>query len=225
MKIFNVKIVAFALAFGLMAPAITLAQSANASGTITVSVSDQDGKSMTGSWFLYQGVSDAGLLIRNGSVGESFQIAPGNYFLKTQSVAGYNSGMVTTSNPQSLTDGGHVRFRISYEAKPVEGDNFINRYDAEAVAIAQIAAERAKQNTVSTAHGFKSTDGTEVASAPQAPTTIVSNTANSNTTPVAQASAPTGGTVMQLAQTGPGLLWALMAAMGTSLALVRVRKA
>lgn len=216
---------AFMLVFGFLTPFAALAQDATASGTITISVTDQDGKSIAGNWFLYQGISDTGLLIRNGSIGESFSIAPGNYFLQTQSVAGYNSGTVTTANPQTLADGGHLRFRISYEAKPVTGDNFINRYDAEAAAIAKVAAERATQNTVSTAHGFKSTDDVQVATTQTTPVVTTSDAAAQPSTAPVSASANTPAPVMQLAQTGPGLLWALIAAMSASLAFVHVRKA
>lgn len=83
-------------------------------GTIVVTVVDQNDREISGLWFLHQGTTKSGAVIRNGSFGETFREANGNYFLTAEPKRGYERFEITSENPQTLIPKGTIAFTLVY---------------------------------------------------------------------------------------------------------------
>lgn len=96
------------------APLRTLAADPTDQGKITIEVSDPNGKALIGDWYLHQGSTDLGFVVRNGSKGEVFNASAGTYFLEVRNLKAYPFRKVLTANPQTLEIGGTLRFGVRY---------------------------------------------------------------------------------------------------------------
>lgn len=82
-------------------------------GTIVVNVTNQAGELVVGNWYLHQG-GISGLVPRNGSSGETFQIKSGVYYLEAQPATYYKARSIDGDNPKTLSAGGTVTFHVIY---------------------------------------------------------------------------------------------------------------
>jgi len=83
-------------------------------GTITIDVIDQDGNEIGGAWFLHQGSGDQGLIVRNGTKGETFKKNNGFYFIRAHNIKNYEARVIKGENPQNLFAGETVHFTVQY---------------------------------------------------------------------------------------------------------------
>ena len=93
-------------------------------GTITINVYDENNKPYMGNWYLHQGTNEKGLVLRNGSSGETFSFKEGTYFLrvyKKDSTHPYN--VIYSNNPQTLTADETITFNVQYFKTQEEMNN------------------------------------------------------------------------------------------------------
>ncbi|MFH0837679.1 MAG: hypothetical protein V1880_00215 [Patescibacteria group bacterium] len=88
-------------------------------GYIAIEVVDQDGHDIAGNWYLYQGTGDEGLVVRNGTWGETFTMPYGTYYLKGEVRAGYSSFAVVSENAQTILPHYTITYRLAYTAEVV----------------------------------------------------------------------------------------------------------
>lgn len=99
----------FALGF------LPLASGAAMEGTITVSVQNEDEDGFSGDWYLHQGTTISGMLIRNGSSSETFDVDTGTYYLEVRGVPNDRPYYYLHSeNPQTVDEGETVIFNVQY---------------------------------------------------------------------------------------------------------------
>ncbi|MBU0577834.1 hypothetical protein KJ742_05195 [Patescibacteria group bacterium] len=119
MSLFKKASIAFLSLFILsFIPFVTFAEEDPSLGTITINTRNQEGEAITGNWYLHQGGTINGSVIRNGLSGETFQVDPGSYYLEARKATGiydfYDVYQITTENPQSVVAGGITTFNITY---------------------------------------------------------------------------------------------------------------
>jgi hypothetical protein len=82
-------------------------------GTIIINVTNQAGELVVGNWYLHMG-GISGAIPRNGSSGETFQIKSGIYYLEAQPTTYYKARSIDGDNPKTLPAGGTVTFHVIY---------------------------------------------------------------------------------------------------------------
>lgn len=203
-----------------------MADAASTQGKVIINVLDENNKPYSGNWYLHQGITDNGLLVRNGSSGETFTVQEGIYFLtvyKKDYFRPYH--VIYSTNPQTLTANETITFNVQYFKTEEEMAN------AEAPSVTETATE--DTSTVSTPDTSSSDTGTvttedsedsettisdadtDEPETPQSPTysrTYMGPRVTSRNLPTSETSAPTGSgssasgisvnQAHQLAQTG-----------------------
>jgi hypothetical protein len=99
----------------LILPAGTHAADQSNSGKIIINVRDENNNPYVGNWFLYNGSTNKGMMVRNGSGGETFNFDPGIYFIEAQpkeTIRPYR--LIRSDNPQALATGETITFDIQY---------------------------------------------------------------------------------------------------------------
>jgi len=95
-------------------PMQSLAAEPTDMGKITVDVRDENGVKMIGDWYLHQGTTDQGLVLRNGTKGEEFNFTAGVYFIEVRNLKLYPFYKVFSGNPQTLKIGGAITYTVQY---------------------------------------------------------------------------------------------------------------
>lgn len=107
------------LAIAFLMPVNTFA-SGHDRGTITINVYDEQFEEIRGQWFLHRGPNDDGLLMRNGTGSETFQIEDGIYYLKVLRIFNDNFEvdhpfyLINSENSQFLEVNETIRFDVQY---------------------------------------------------------------------------------------------------------------
>ncbi|MCK5601692.1 hypothetical protein KAR91_07485 [Candidatus Pacearchaeota archaeon] len=84
-------------------------------GEMQINIYDQDGQPFSGTWYLHQGPNDDGLTIRNGSLGETFQLNEGYYTLVAHGKTyQYPYVVIHSDNPQEVITGQTAVFNVQY---------------------------------------------------------------------------------------------------------------
>ncbi len=106
----------FALLIATLLPLTSLAVDIEKEkGTVTINVYDENNQKFSGNWFLHQGTSTKGRIVRNGTSGETFDIDDGNYYLEAQRKnSRYNYYIIYSNNPQTLEIDGEITYKIQY---------------------------------------------------------------------------------------------------------------
>jgi hypothetical protein len=102
------------LLLATFAPMRALAADPTDLGKITIEVSDQNGTSLSGDWYLHSGKTEANDTVRNGSKGEVFDFPAGTYFLEVRNLKLYPFYKIFTANPQTLNVGDGIQFDVQY---------------------------------------------------------------------------------------------------------------
>lgn len=110
------KKLSIALAAGLFAMLVPVAAMAESpQGTVTVSIQDAAGQAFSGDWYLHQGTTINGFLVRNGSAGETFDVNVGNYFLEVRGLAGdHPYYTIYSDNPQTVEENQSITYNVQY---------------------------------------------------------------------------------------------------------------
>ncbi len=96
-------------------PLSALAQQSNENGTVKIIITDENRNPFSGNWFLHQGTSIKGHLVRNGSSGEEFSMPAGHYYLEAQRKSSrYPLVWLKSVNPQTLEAGKTLRWELQY---------------------------------------------------------------------------------------------------------------
>jgi len=96
-------------------PASAFTAEVNNQGTIIINVYDENNKPYIGNWYLYQGTTNSGQLVRNGSSGEKFSFPAGVYFLEVlKKEIRYPYHMIRSDNPQTLIAGQTITYYAQY---------------------------------------------------------------------------------------------------------------
>lgn len=115
---FKSKITSILIATLILMP-LGMAFAAAPQGNITIKVTDQNEQEFAGSWFLYQGTDDKGLVRRNGAKGETFNMDAGNYFITLNPKnPDYQYYLVKSENPQRLYENQSINFEVQYFRTP-----------------------------------------------------------------------------------------------------------
>jgi len=110
----------------LMAPVAFALDVAPDTGTVIVKVMDSQGQNVGGNWYLYQGRGDKGLILRNGTKGETFFMPVGYYFFVAQRAPGkYDTRRLLSTNPQELKLGETITFEAQYFTTQAEMDAYL----------------------------------------------------------------------------------------------------
>ncbi|MBN1258839.1 hypothetical protein JXA05_03725 [Candidatus Peregrinibacteria bacterium] len=134
------------LVVSLAAPiALALEQPAG-TGTVTVKVTDENGVDMNGKWYLHQGTGNQGLMLRNGTKGETFFMPAGYYFLDTWRLPKYEGRRILGANPQLVDVGSAIEYVLQYFKTQADMDAVITAEQAvaetaEIPAMAEISSE------------------------------------------------------------------------------------
>ncbi len=92
-----------------------LSHAQSSTGKMQVNVYDQDNQPFSGTWYLHQGPNEKGLTIRNGSLGETFQLNEGYYTLVAHGKTyQYPYVVIHSDNPQRVIAGETAVFNIQY---------------------------------------------------------------------------------------------------------------
>lgn len=111
---------ALLLALLMVLPFIGLAADPESNeGTFKIDVIDRYGHSTVGNWYLHQGGSN-GLVLRNGSSSEEFNMDAGNYFLEVRLTKDYKAYDLEIEPFQSLSVGETVTYTLRYYADEEE---------------------------------------------------------------------------------------------------------
>lgn len=84
-------------------------------GTVIISIQDENGEAFSGDWYLHQGTTINGFVVRNGSAGEVFQADFGSYFLEVRNLLGdHPYHLLYSDNPQFLSENETITFNVQY---------------------------------------------------------------------------------------------------------------
>jgi len=107
-------------------------------GTVAVNVADGSGNAISGNWYLHQ-FNINGIVPRNGSSSEVFQINPSTYYLEARLAGSYGAYWLKSTNPQPVSAGQTITFDLVYyatqEAKE-QAQEFAQMQASEAAALA-----------------------------------------------------------------------------------------
>ena len=88
---------------------------AASTSTVIISVQDQSNLALSGNWYLHQGTTLNGALIRNGSSGEIFEVDSGSYFLEVRNLLGsYPYYLLHSDNPLFVDEDATITFNVQY---------------------------------------------------------------------------------------------------------------
>ena len=207
----------FLTAVLLMAPVAFAFDAAPDTGTVTVKVTDSNGANVGGNWYLYQGVGNQGLMLRNGTKGETFSIPYGFYFLVAQRVFGkLDARRILSANPQELKAGETATFAVQY---------FKTQADMDATAVPPATEETVAEETVPAEPQPVVTEEPAADTTPTPPTAPPHQTIDAHyvfarpfemapvtltTPPPAEETAPATPVVYELAATGPASTFFLL---------------
>lgn len=94
---------------------VPLGTFAESTSTVIISVQDQDNLALSGDWYLHQGTTINGFLVRNGSAGETFQVDSGSYFLEVRNLMGsYPYYLLHSDNPQFVEEDAMITYNVQY---------------------------------------------------------------------------------------------------------------
>ncbi len=94
---------------------IPLGTFAESTSTVIISVQDQDNLALSGDWYLHQGTTINGFLVRNGSAGETFQVDSGSYFLEVRNlISSHPYYLLHSDNPQFVEEDATITFNVQY---------------------------------------------------------------------------------------------------------------
>jgi hypothetical protein len=108
------KIILIAILFLILPNASKAADEINL-GKIIVNIHDENNNAYVGNWFLHNGITANGTVVRNGSSGETFNLEAGTYFIEAQksdNIRPYR--LIRSDNPQTVTAGETITFDIQY---------------------------------------------------------------------------------------------------------------
>lgn len=84
-------------------------------GTININLYDQNYEDFIGNWYLHQGTTIKGRLIRNSISDETFDIENGVYFLEVRKIwKTHPFYLVHSDNPQTLEAEGEITYNVQY---------------------------------------------------------------------------------------------------------------
>ena len=84
-------------------------------GTININLYDQNYDDFRGDWYLHQGTTIMGRVVRNGTSDETFDIENSVYFLEIRKIwETHPFYLVHSDNPQTLEAGGNITFNVQY---------------------------------------------------------------------------------------------------------------
>ena len=85
-------------------------------GTIVINVYDENGDEFAGNWYLHQGINERGMVVRNGSNGETFLFSDGTYYLRAHGKTDAPYPLIHSDNPQALEIGETITYNVQYFA-------------------------------------------------------------------------------------------------------------
>lgn len=83
-------------------------------GTIVITLKDAKGENVKGDWYLHQGSSQEGLVVRNGIGSDKFLKNPGNYFLEIRNTKTHGAYTLEENPAQSLNTKETITYHITY---------------------------------------------------------------------------------------------------------------
>jgi hypothetical protein len=199
-------------------------------GTIVINIKNQNGESIVGNWYLHQGGIN-GPVPRNGSSGETFKLEDGIYYLEVRFTDYYKAYYLSGDNPKTLLPGDIATFSVTY---------YPTQEDMEASLSAEVPEPEPEAEPViepepePEAEPVIEPEVTVIpVYAPDFSTPPVSDVPDFSTAPATSGTGQIAGASedydwdiagIQLAQTGPGLLFLLVPSVIGGLCVATRRK-
>ncbi len=214
------KLAIIIIAFGFVTTAAIAADYDPNKGTVVVNVADGNGTAIPGNWYLHQ-FNINGTVPRNGSSGETFQIASGTYYLEARLAGIYKAYWLKSTNPQSVSAGQTITFDLAYyatqEAKEIaQSQPQVQAEEPVVEPVVEEATEPVVEEAVTETAAEESSSGNEPVAISEVPTfetppngpVFISDVPTFETPPSASPADESYelGAVTSLAQTGPAAI-------------------
>ena len=234
MKTVKNLIIIIALLFSF--PSSAIMADVSTQGKVIINVYDENSKPYVGNWYLYQGINDKGMTLRNGSSGETFTFQAGTYFLnvyKKDTIRPYH--VIYSNNPQTLKANETITYNVQYFKTAEEMANASAPTVTEPAPVETVTTTppivSETTESVDTAATDSDTGASDSSESPtlsrtyMGPRVTLADLPNTSVSPATDSGSSSGGSEnlpLQLAQTGsPALLILIFSGLLGSIAVRR----